>query len=102
MFCEPSHSHSLLFVIPRHIISILDSTDACQQCFGSFERDMPRSTPSIIIASIIEGTSAPRIGRERDMTFENVLFQKESLDFIRTSTNSNCFIPRSDMKIAVI
>jgi hypothetical protein len=30
-----------------------------------------RSTPSIMIASIIEGTSAPRIGREqRDMTFE--------------------------------
>jgi hypothetical protein len=41
---------------------------------------MPRSTPSIMIASIIiEGTSALRIEREqRDMTFENVLPERES------------------------
>jgi hypothetical protein len=61
---------------------------------------MPRSTPSIMIASIIiEGTSALRIGRERDMTFENVLPERESLLYPDINQQHNCFIPRSDMKL---
>lgn len=75
----------------RGIISILDS-HGCQQCFGSFERDMPRSTPSIMIASIIEGTSTPRIERERDMTFENVLPERESWLYPDINQQHNCWI----------